>query len=133
MTGIQAALAQIEFVMEAVTFTEFIYEEALQTGFFALSNATRAKQYELGKGVYSTLLLDILPRFTGYVYMYGFISIYSYGAFKAFCTSSWNMLTQYRDLLELADPGFSEADLIDLAHHGPLAWALNIKHILGLE
>lgn len=133
MSGIMLALDQIEFVMEAVTFTEFIYEEALQTAFFALSNATRAKQYELAKGLYYPILIDILPRFTGYVYLYGFIGIYSWGAFKAFCKSSWNMLNQYNDMLNLADPGFSMTDLIFLAEHGPIAWALNWKHVVGLE
>jgi hypothetical protein len=133
MTSIFAALEQVEFVMEAVTFTEFIYEEALQTAFFALSNATRGKQYGLAKNIWKTIITEILPNFTGFVYMYGFISIYSWGAFKAFCTSSWKMLTQYRDLLELADPGYSEADLIHLAGHGPLAWELNIKSLLGIS
>ena len=133
MSGIMVALEQVEFVMEAVTFTEFIYEEALQTAFFALSNATRAKQYELGKGVFYTISHDVLPAFTGYVYMYGFMSIYSYGAFKAFCTSSWKMIDQYRDMLELADLGFSMSDLVNLAHHGPIAWALNLNHLLGFE
>ena len=92
-------LDQIEFAMEAVTFTEFIYEEALQTAFFALSNATRAKQYALGKSIYYTINNELYPDFAWFVDHIGFIGIYSWSAFKAFKTASRRMLDQYAELL----------------------------------
>ena len=92
-------LNQVEFAMEAVTFTEFIYEEALQTAFFALSNATRAKQYELGKSIYYTIKNELYPDFAWFVDNIGFIGIYSWSAFKAFKIASNRMLDQYAVLL----------------------------------
>ena len=98
-TRIFEVLDQIEFAMEAVTFTEFIFEEALQTAFFAISNAVRAKQYDLARQMLTTIQNDIYEPFEWYVDNIGFIAIYSWTAFKAYKYASQRQLQQYHDLL----------------------------------
>lgn len=96
---IKGALQGVQFVMEAVTFTEFILEEALQTAFFALNNAIRAKQYDLAKTIIDRIADDILVDFDTFVNNIGWMAPYSLGAFSDFGKACHEMLNQNRALL----------------------------------
>jgi len=98
---VEIILEGVEFVMEAVTFTSFIYQEALQTAFLALGTAIKAKRYRLAASIHHTIETDIYPPFDFWVSYFGYLSPYSWFAFKAFRTASRRMLDQYAEALNL--------------------------------
>ena len=93
------ALDAVEFVMEAVTFSEFIMEEALQTAFFALKNAMDAKQYDLARETVDLIADEIIVDFDTFVEHIGWMAPYSWKAFQDFGLSCHHMLNTYRALL----------------------------------
>lgn len=84
-------LAQVEFVMEAVTFAEFIMEEALQSAFFGVNTAIANKDYDLAKMMLDLIDDELLPHFDTFVSRIGYLAPYSWIAFQDFGKSCHNM------------------------------------------
>jgi hypothetical protein len=99
LPGISAALSGVEFVMEAVTFAEFIMEEALQTAFFALKNAMDARQYDLARMTIDLIQDDILVDLDTFSSRIGYLAPYSWPAFQDFAKSCHHMLNTYKATL----------------------------------
>lgn len=99
VAAVKSALELVQFVMEAVTFAEFIMEEALQTAFFALGNATRAKQYDLARMTIDLISDEILVDFDTFVEHVGWIAPYSWVAFQDFGKASHHQLNHFRALI----------------------------------
>ena len=99
LVKIGKALEGVMFVMEAVTFAEFIMEEALQTAFFALNNATRKKQYDLAIMDIDLISDEILVDYDTFVEHVGWMAPYSWIAFQDYGKACHHMLNHYRVLL----------------------------------
>ena len=96
---IRDSLYAVEFVMEAVTFAQFIMEEALQTAFFAVKNAMDHKQYDLAKMTLDFIDDEALAYLDTFNENIGWLAPYSKPAFAAYAKSCHHMRNTYRAAL----------------------------------
>jgi len=90
----------LQFAMEAVTFTEFIYEEALQTGSMSINISMKNKNYAMARAHLDQLETSIYQPFRGYVDYIGWLSPYSWGAFKAYADAAKMQIDSYKEALK---------------------------------
>ena len=93
-------LEGIQFAMEAVTFTEFIYEEALQTASMAVRISMQNQNYAMAKAHLNQLESSLYQTFKEYVDKIGWLSPYSWGAYKAYANAVAIQIEAYKEALK---------------------------------
>lgn len=89
-----------EYIMEAVGFTEFIYEEAVQTGIAVLQTAKKAKMDEHIPELTRKFEENIFSKAYAFHLSYGFLNPFTYDAFDCFYKKAYkdyNMIYTHPD------------------------------------
>jgi len=89
----------LQFAREGVIFTEFIYEEALQTASMGIFISMQNKNYAMARAHLNEIESSILHPFKDYVTYVGWVAIYSWGAFKAYAEAATMQIEAYKEAL----------------------------------
>jgi len=92
-------LQGIAFVMEAVTFVQFIQEEALQAAMMSVWMCTRAKRYTKAKEILDQVENRFLPNLRATNLAWGWIALYSKAAFADFADATQASIDAYKEIL----------------------------------
>lgn len=98
--GLPAILAGCLFVSSAVTFMQFIHEEAIQTCSMAVYMAVRSRRY----GVAARALLDLqtihIPMLEDTTRNLGWLAPWTIGCFTAFAVASRRACDTWQEILK---------------------------------
>ncbi len=95
-------LQGIAFVMEAVTFVQFIQEEALQAAMMAVWMLVRAKRYSKARELLDQVETRFLPNIRATTSAWGWIAMYSKQAFEDFADATQLSIDAYKEILYAA-------------------------------
>ena len=99
MAWVMPVLEGVMFVMESVTFIQFIEEEAIQACQLGCFLAFRNKNYKAAGWAIQTTRGTLLVHLKAINELVGTLAPYSYGAFQDFITATEMNLTIYDELL----------------------------------
>jgi len=95
-------LQGIAFVMEAVTFVQFIQEESIQAAMMAVWMLTRAKRYAKARELLDQVETRFLPNLYNTNSAWGWIALYSKAAFYDFAEATAASIDAYKEILYAA-------------------------------
>jgi len=99
MAWVMPVLGGVLKVMEAVTFIQFIEEEAIQACQLGTYMAFRQKRYKAAARSMQVTRSTLLYHLKAVNEIVGFLAPYSMGAFQDFVTATESTLDTYDDLL----------------------------------
>jgi hypothetical protein len=102
MAWVMPVLAGVEKVMQAVTFIQFIQEEAIQSCALSIFLAIRQRQYSTANLALYTLENVLLYHLKTVNDIVGWLAPYSKGAFQDFITATETSIETYKQLLAAA-------------------------------
>jgi hypothetical protein len=89
----------IQFIMEAVAFSQFIEEESIQACMLGAYLGLRNRNYQAVKLALDTTESTLLPHLEAWNTILGWLSPYSLGPFADYCLSTRTQIDVYRQLL----------------------------------
>lgn len=99
MTAIPSGWEGVSFMMEAVTFCQFIEEEALQACGLSCFMALRSKNWKAASWAMQTMRTPLLEHLMNLNSVAGWLAPYSKGCFEDFITAVQVQLQVYDELL----------------------------------
>jgi hypothetical protein len=99
MVAIPSGWEGVSFMMEAVTFVQFIHEEALQACGLACFMALRAKNYKAASWAIQTMRTPLLEHLKNQNSIAGWLAPYSKGCFEDYITATELQIQVYDELL----------------------------------
>ena len=91
----------VSFIMESVTFVEFILEESIQTNQLALFMAIKQRKYSIARKALDLLENKLIPDLEDTANKAGWLAPYSVGAFKDFVRASKQSIAVYKEILKV--------------------------------
>jgi len=99
MAWVMPVIGGLQFVMEGVTFIQFIEEEAIQSASLGCFLALRARCYSAAARCITVIRAELVPHLKLINDNLGYLAPYSKGAFADFIKATELNLTVYDDLL----------------------------------
>lgn len=98
MAWIMPVIAGVVMVMEAITFIQFIEEEAIQSAALGAFLAIRSKDYHSAWLAIHLLENELVPHLEAINQALGWIAIYSQGAFFDFARAARTNIEIYKNI-----------------------------------
>jgi hypothetical protein len=98
MAWMLPVLAGVVMVMEAITFIQFIEEEAIQSAGLGAFLAIRSRDYHSAWLAINLLEQDLVPHLELINSTFGWIAIYSQGAFYDFAKAARTNIEIYKNI-----------------------------------
>ncbi len=91
----------VSFIMEAVTFVQFILEESIQTNQLAMFMAIKQRKYSIARECLDLLENKLIYDLEETNNKAGWLAPYSSGAFKDFVRASKQSIKVYKEILKV--------------------------------
>jgi len=98
MSWVMPVVEGVKWLMETITFIEFIEEEAIQSAALGAFLAIRSKDFNSAWLAINLLENELLPHLEAVNEQIGWIAIYSQGAFRDFAVAGRTNVEIYKHL-----------------------------------